>query len=74
MDKIFIDSNIWIYAFIATDDLTKHEICVSLLEVLSQERIMEQKYLEELRSNFKKRTKKLVRKLENEPFQSIMLI
>ena len=40
MDKIFIDSNIWIYAFISTDDLTKHEICVSLLEVLSQEKII----------------------------------
>jgi predicted nucleic acid-binding protein len=45
MDKIFIDSNIWIYAFISTDDLTKHdltkhEICVSLLEVIYQEKII----------------------------------
>jgi predicted nucleic acid-binding protein len=40
MDKVFIDSNIWIYAFISTDDLTKHEICVKLLEVLYQENIL----------------------------------
>ena len=45
MDKIFIDSNIWIYAFISTDDLTpedliKHEICINLLEVLYQQKII----------------------------------
>ncbi|OAD19242.1 protein containing PilT protein [Candidatus Thiomargarita nelsonii] len=45
MDKVFIDSNIWIYALISTEELTqedliKHEICVSLLEVLYQEKII----------------------------------
>ena len=43
MDNVFIDSNIWIYAFISTDELTqsyftKHEICVSLLEVRYQKK------------------------------------
>jgi len=45
MDKVFIDSNIWIYAFISTEDLTqddliKHEICINLLETLYQEKII----------------------------------
>ncbi|MDM8566500.1 PIN domain-containing protein [Candidatus Halobeggiatoa sp. HSG11] len=41
MDKAFIDSNIWIYAFITTDnDLIKREICISLLENLYQEKII----------------------------------
>jgi predicted nucleic acid-binding protein len=40
MDKIFIDSNIWIYAFITADDLTKQETCLNLLERLYQEKII----------------------------------
>jgi len=45
MDKVFIDSNIWIYAFISTedltkDDLTKHEICVGFLEIVYQEKMI----------------------------------
>jgi predicted nucleic acid-binding protein len=44
-DKVFLDSNLWIYAFISTeeltqDNLTKHEICVNFLEVVYQEKIM----------------------------------
>jgi predicted nucleic acid-binding protein len=39
MDRVFIDSNIWIYAFISTEnlnekDLIKHDSCIRLLENL----------------------------------------
>ena len=41
MDKVFIDSNIWIYAFItADDDLIKRETCIRLLENLYQENVI----------------------------------
>ena len=40
VNKVFIDSNIWIYAFITLDDQTKRNTCIQLLENLYQEQII----------------------------------
>lgn len=40
MNEVFIDSNIWIYAFIAVDKQTKQNICIHLLENLYQEKVI----------------------------------
>ena len=40
MNKVFIDSNLWVYAFITTAETTKRDACITLLEQLYQERII----------------------------------
>jgi predicted nucleic acid-binding protein len=40
VDKVFIDSNLWIYAFITADKPTKRDACITLLENLYQEQII----------------------------------
>lgn len=41
MNKVFIDSNLWIYAFITADKASnKRETCITLLEKLYQEQII----------------------------------
>jgi predicted nucleic acid-binding protein len=40
VNKVFIDSNIWIYAFITLDDQTKRNTCIQLLENLYQEQVI----------------------------------
>jgi predicted nucleic acid-binding protein len=40
VSKVFIDSNLWIYAFINTVEKIKWEICVALLEQLYQEQVI----------------------------------
>ncbi len=34
INKVFIDSNLWIYAFISTTETAKWKICIDLLERL----------------------------------------
>ena len=40
VNKVFIDSNIWIYAFITLDNQTKRNMCIHLLENLYQEKVI----------------------------------
>jgi predicted nucleic acid-binding protein len=40
VNKVFIDSNIWIYAFITLDNQTKRNTCIRLLENLYQEQVI----------------------------------
>ena len=40
VNKVFIDSNIWIYAFITLDNQTKRNTCIQLLENLYQEKVI----------------------------------
>jgi predicted nucleic acid-binding protein len=35
--KVFVDSNLWLYAFISTAETAKWETCIALLEQLYQE-------------------------------------
>lgn len=37
MNKVFVDSNLWLYAFISTTETTKWETCIALFEQLYQE-------------------------------------
>jgi predicted nucleic acid-binding protein len=39
-NKIFIDSNLWIYAFVAADNVSKRDACIVMLESLYQEQII----------------------------------
>ena len=40
VNKVFIDSNIWIYAFITLDNQTKRNTCIHLLENLYQKQVI----------------------------------
>jgi predicted nucleic acid-binding protein len=38
--KVFIDSNLWIYAFVAADNVSKRDTCILMLENLYQEQMI----------------------------------